>query len=83
MGTFSIISDAAPVVVYNYCFKAYWDCEDSVHNCPGQCGYVRYYDEFGVEQMEAGYCVDDGVIQIVASSIIEAIGMVQVTCTPE
>ena len=65
-----------------YCFRGRWDCNDSLHNCPGQCGYVRYYDENGIEQMQAGFCIDDGIVQIIASSIIEAIGMQQVTCEP-
>ena len=33
--------------------------------------------------MEAGYCVNDGIVQITASSIIQAIGMNQVTCILE
>ena len=66
-----------------YCFKPRWPCEDSVHKCPGQCGYVIYYDENGIEQMEAGFCIDDGIIRIRASSIIEVMGMKQVTCKPD
>ena len=66
-----------------YCFKPRWPCEDSVHKCPGQCGYVIYYDENGIEQMEAGFCIDDGIIRIIASSIIEVMGMKQVTCKPD
>ena len=66
-----------------YCFKPRWACEDSVHNCPGVCASVTYLDEFGVEQMQAGFCIDDGIVQIIASSIIEATGMKQVTCEPD
>lgn len=30
-----------------YCFSGRWDCEDSVHDCPGMCGYIIYKDEYG------------------------------------
>lgn len=64
-----------------YCLEAHWDCEDSVHNCPGVCGSVTYIDEFGNQQTESGYCINDGIIQIVASSIVSHIGMNIVTCS--
>ena len=63
-----------------YCFRGRWDCEDSIHKCPGECGSVTYLDEFGVEQTESGYCIDDGVIKIIASEIIEVIGLNTVVC---
>ena len=64
-----------------YCFEAFWECNDSIHNCPGPCGSVTYKDEFGNTQVESGYCIDDGVIKIVASSIISHQGMGKVTCS--
>lgn len=63
-----------------YCFSGRWDCEDSIHDCPGVCGSVTYIDEFGNQQTESGYCIDDGIIQIVASSIVSHIGMQLITC---
>jgi hypothetical protein len=66
-----------------YCFQAHWDCEDSTHNCPGVCGSVTYIDEYGVEYTEGGYCIDDGVIQIIASSIVSHTGMNPIECITE
>ena len=58
-----------------YCFSGRWECEDSVHNCPGMCGYVRYKDEYGNIVEESGFCITDTNIQIVASEIIQVIGL--------
>ena len=33
-----------------------------------------------VEQTESGYCIDDGVIQIIASSIVRHTGMNPIEC---
>ena len=81
MSNLTIINNSKPTLpTQTYCYSGRWSCEDSFHDCPGKCGYVRYYDENGIEQMEAGFCIDDGIVQIIASSIIEATGMKQVTC---
>ena len=61
--------------VQTYCYSGRWPCEDSVHHCPGQCGYVRYYDEHGNVVEESGFCKADTNIQIVASEIIEVMGL--------
>ena len=58
-----------------YCFSGRWDCEDSVHDCPGVCGYVRYKDEQGYIVEESGFCTADTNIQIIASEIIEVRGL--------
>ena len=63
-----------------YCFSGKWACNDSVHNCPDLCGSITYLDEYGNEHTESGYCIDDGIVQIVASSIISHIGMNLITC---
>ena len=64
-----------------YCFQPLWGCNDSVHNCPDVCGRIVYLDEYGDEYVEEGYCVEGGIIQITASSIISHIGMNLVTCS--
>ena len=79
MGTFNIISEGSTAQLY--CFKGFWACEDSVHNCPDLCGSVAYIDEFGNQQTQSGYCVNDGVIQIFATSIISHVGMNIVDCS--
>ena len=66
-----------------YCLRAYRDCQDSVHDCPGVCGSVTYIDEFGNQQTESGYCIDDGIIQITASSIVSLVGMNPIECIIE
>ena len=63
-----------------YCFMGRWECEDYIHHCPGMCGSITYLDEYGSEQTESGYCKDDGIVKIVASSIIRYIGMILITC---
>lgn len=83
MGTFSIISDAAPVVVYEYCFKGLWNENDGVHNCPGTCGQVNYIDVNGNPQTEYGISVQSGIISIEAQSITSTVGVKPITCIPE
>ena len=63
-----------------YCYSGRWDCEDSVHNCPGMCGYVRYKDEYGNILEESGFCITDTKIKIVASEIIEVRGLNSKVC---
>ena len=53
----------------------------SLHNCPGRCGYVRYKDEHGNIAEEAGFCITDTNIQIVASEIIKVIGLNTKVCS--
>ena len=84
MSNLIIINNSKPTLpTQTYCFKAYLDCEDSLHHCPGECASVTYLDEFGVEQTESGYCTDDGVIQIIASSIVRHTGMNPIECITE
>ena len=64
-----------------YCYSGIWDCKDSVHNCPGMCGYVRYKDEYGNIVEESGFCIKDTNIQIVASEIIQVIGLNTKVCS--
>ena len=56
-------------------------CEDSVHNCPGMCGYVRYKDEHGNIVEESGFCKADTNIRIIASEIIEVVGLNTKVCS--
>ena len=44
------------------------------------CGYVRYKDENGNIVEESGFCTADTNIQIVASEIIEVIGLDPIPC---
>ena len=63
-----------------YCFSGRWACDDSVHNCPGMCGYVRYKDKYGNIVEKSGFCKTDTNIRIVASEIIEVIGLNTKVC---
>ena len=64
-----------------YCYSGKWPCEDSLHNCPGRCGYVRYKDEYGDMVEESGFCTADTNIQIIASEIIEVTGLKLMPCS--
>ena len=64
-----------------YCYSGKWPCEDSVHNCPERCGYVRYRDEQGNIVDEFGFCTADTNIQIIASEIIEVRGLNIESCS--
>ena len=39
------------------------------------CGYIRYKDQYGNIVEESGYCITDTNIQIVASEILQVIGL--------
>ena len=80
MGTFSIISDAAPVVVYTYCFKGIYDMNDDIHNCPTPCGSITYIDPSGNTATTSGISADDPTITIEAQSIISTVGVREVAC---
>ena len=65
MSTLTINKAVKPTLpTQTYCFRGRWDCEDSVHNCPGMCGYVRYKDEYGNILEEYGFCITDTNIQM-------------------
>ena len=68
-------SEKITLPTQTYCFRGRWECEDSVHDCPGRCGYVRYKDQNGNIVEESGFCITDTDIQIVASEIIQVIGL--------
>lgn len=81
MSTLTINNDVKPTLPVNtYCFEGRWDCNNPTHGCPDPCGSITYIDKFGVEHTESGYCINDGIIQIVASSIVSHIGMELITC---
>ena len=80
MGTFSIISDAVPVVVYSYCFKGLWAINDSLHNCPTPCGSITYIDAYGNTETISGISADDPIITIEAQSIVSTVGVDVVDC---
>ena len=81
MSTLTINNTVKPTLqTKTYCYSGRWDCEDSVHDCPGKCGYVRYKDENGNILEESGFCITDTNIQIVASEIIQVIGLNKKVC---
>lgn len=81
MSILTITNSSRPTLpIQTYCFEAIWDCQDELHNCPDVCGSITYEDIYGDEITINGYCVDDGIIQIDASSIISYAGMTPVTC---
>ena len=58
-----------------YCYSGRWPCEDSVHDCPGRCGYIVYKDKNGNIIEKDGYCDQDTNIVIFASEIILVEGL--------
>ena len=81
MSTLTINNTVKPTLqTKTYCYSGRWDCEDSVHDCPGKCGYVRYKDKNGNILEESGFCITDTNIQIVASEIIQVIGLNKKVC---
>ena len=81
MSTLTINNAVKPTLpTKTYCYMGRWECEDSVHNCPGKCGYVRYKDQYGSIAEESGFCITDTNIQIVASEIIKIVGLNPITC---
>ena len=82
MSTLTINNAVKPTLpTQTYCFRGRWECEDSVHDCPGRCGYVRYKDEYGNIVEESGFCITDTNIQIVASEIIQVRGLNTEVCS--
>ena len=78
MSTLTINNTEKTIQTYptqTYYYRGRWDCEDSVHDCPGMCGYIRYKDQSGNIVEESGYCITDTNIQIVASEILQVIGL--------
>lgn len=80
MGTFSITSDAAPVVVYSYCFEGLWAMNDDIHNCPTPCGSITYIDPSGNTATISGISASDPTLTIEAQSIISTVGVTEVAC---
>ena len=82
MSTLTINNAVKPTLpTKTHCYSGRWECEDSVHNCPGMCGYVRYKDKYGNIVEESGFCITDTNIQIVASEIIQVIGLNTKVCS--
>ena len=82
MSTLTINNAVKPTLpTQTYCFSGIWECEDSVHDCPGKCGYVRYKDKNGNILEKSGFCITDTNIQIVASEIIQVIGLQSHVCS--
>ena len=76
MSTLTINNSAKPSLpTQTYCYSGRWPCEDTLHDCPGKCGYIEYKDENGNIVEEFGFCKADTNIQIVASEIIEVMGL--------
>lgn len=80
MATVNMITDAAPVVVYNYCFEGLWDMNDNTHNCPTPCGSITYIDAYGNTDTISGISADDPTITIEAQSIVSTTGVTEVAC---
>ena len=81
MSTLTINNSAKPSLpTQTYCYSGKWSCQDSLHDCPGKCGYIKYKDENGNIIEESGFCKADTNIQIVASEILEVIGLNTKVC---
>ena len=82
MSTLTINNAVKPTLpTQTYCYSGRWPCEDSVHDCPGRCGYIIYKDENGNIMEKNGYCKTDTNIRIVASEIIEVEGLNTKVCS--
>ena len=76
MSTLTITNEAIQTLPpQTHCYSGRWECDDSAHDCPGKCGYIEYKDENGNIVEEFGFCKADTNIQIVASEIIQVIGL--------
>ena len=76
MSNLTIINNSKPTLpTQTYCYSGRWSCQDSLHKCPGRCGYIIYKDENGNIIEENGYCSQDTNIVIVASEIISVVGL--------
>ena len=81
MSILTINNSAKPSLpTKTYCYSGRWPCEDSVHDCPGKCGYIIYKDKNGNIIEESGFCTADTNIRIVASEIIEVMGLNTKNC---
>ena len=81
MSTLTINNVVKPTLpTQTYCYSGRWSCQDSLHDCPGRCGYIIYKDENGNIIEENGYCNQDTNIVIVASEIISVGGIDLVNC---
>lgn len=80
MATVTMNTEAAIVVVYDYCFKGLWAINDSTHNCPTPCGSITYMDAYGNTETISGISADDPIITIEAQSIVSTIGVSEVAC---
>ena len=80
MATVTMNTEAAPVVVYNYCFKGLWDMNDNIHNCPTPCGSITYIDAYGNTETISEISSNDPTITIEAQSIISTVGVSEVAC---
>ena len=81
MSTLTINNEVKPTLpTQTYCFSGRWECDDSAHDCPEKCGYVRYKDEYGDILEESGFCKTSTNIQIVASEIIQVVGLNKKVC---
>ena len=83
MATVTMNTEAAPVVVYTYCFQGIWDMNDEVHNCPTPCGSITYIDAYGNTETISGISADDPIITIEAQSIVSTVGVSEIACQPE
>lgn len=82
MAVVTMNTEAAPVVVYTYCFEGIWDMNDELHNCPTPCGRITYVDPSGNTATTSGISANDPTITIEARSIISTVGVREIGCTP-
>lgn len=80
MATVTMNTEAAIVVVYDYCYQGVWDPNDEVHNCPTPCGSITYIDINGNTETISEISVDTPIITITAQSIVSTIGVTEVVC---
>lgn len=83
MATVTMNTEAAIVVVYDYCFEGRWDQNDNQHSCPEPCGQINYIDVNGDLETISGISVQSGIISISAQSIVSTTGVNTVSCIPE
>ena len=80
MATVTMNTEAAIVVVYDYCYEGLWASNDEVHNCPTPCGSITYINAQGTTETISGISADTPTITITAQSIVSTIGVLEVAC---
>jgi len=70
----------APLPMTTYCYEEIWECGDEIHG--PLYGQITYWDEYGVEYNETGFCytTTPNVLSFSSSAIPQTIGLGTIVC---